>query len=331
MLRSVVLGVVAALVAGTSPRLVRAAPSEGVHVARPVVEGGSAEHVVTALEERARAGLSDAGLTAIAPPDGCAAPDCMREAVASGQGRGVLVTTVAVAGSDYRLHAEIVGADGAVLAARDGVCEICTYDEAAEALRGLVAEAAGELDSAPTPTPVATTGTMRISSAPAGATVVIDGATVGTTPYEGELSVGPHTVELTKAGHSPQTRAVEVVGGEAAIVDMELVPQAGSLSLRTTEIIGWSAIGVGVAALITGIALLAVDENPVKGNCSGVHVDIDGDCEFRYDTLTGGVVLTVVGIAGAATGAGLVFHARRSRKRQPAAMAITPLGLRGRF
>lgn len=331
MLRSVVLGVVAALVAGTSPRLVRAAPSEGVHVATPVVDGGSAEHVVAALDERARAGLTDAGVTAIAPPDGCAEPECMKAAVASGQGRGVLVTTVTVAGSDYRLHAEILGADGAVLASRDGTCEICTYDEAAEGLRGLVAEAARELGPASTPATVATTAAMRISSVPAGATVVIDGATVGTTPYEGELSVGPHTVELTKAGYSPQTREVDVAGGEATTVDIELVPQGGSLSPRTTEIIGWSAIGVGAVALISGITLLAVDENPVKGNCSGAHVDVDGDCEFRYDTLTGGVVLTVLGVAGAATGAGLVFHARRHRKRQPAAMAITPLGLRGRF
>jgi hypothetical protein len=332
MRRTVVLGVVAALVASLPVSPARAAVADGVFVAPPSVTGGSAEHVVSALEESARAGLADAKVTAIAAPNDCAAAPCMSAAVASGQGRGVLVTSVTIAGSDYRLHAEILDGDGKVLAARDGACEICTYDEAAEGLRGLVAETASELGPAAAPEPTtATTGTMRVTSVPAGATVVIDGATVGVTPYEGEHTVGAHVVEVQKAGHASQSREVEVVGGDAAAVDVDLVRRRSSVSPRTMEIIGWSTLGVGAAMLISGIALLAVDENPVKGNCSGASVDADGDCEFRYDTLTGGVLLTVVGVAGAATGAGLVVFARRNRKREPASMAFGPLGLRGRF
>lgn len=331
MRRTVVLGVVAALVASVSVSPARAA-ADGVFVAPPSVEGGSAEHVVSALESSARAGLGDAGLTAIEAPKDCAAATCMSAAVASGQGRGVLVTSVTVAGSDYRLRAEILDGDGNVLASRDGACEICTYDEAAEGLRGLVAETASELGPAAVPESAsATTGTMRVTSVPAGATVVIDGATVGVTPYEGELTIGAHVVEVQKAEHAPQTREVEIVGGEAAAVDVDLVRRRSTLPPRTMEMIGWSTLGVGAAMLISGIALLAVDENPVKGNCSGPNVDADGDCEFRYDTLTGGVLLTVVGVAGAATGAGLVVFARRNRKREPASMALGPFGLRGRF
>ena len=326
--RCSVVGVVAASVAITTIDRVSAAEG-GVYVAPPVVEGGSAEHVVSALEQSARAGLSDAGVEASEAPSGCSEADCMTEAVASGRARGVLVTAITVAGSDYRLRAEIRGGDGAVLSTREGSCEICTYGEAAETLRGLVAEAASEVG--PAPEPVASTGTMRVTSDPAGATVVIDGATVGTTPYEGQLSPGPHTVEVQKAGHAAQSRQVDVIAGDTAAVEMDLVRKGGSLSPRTTEIIGWSAIGVGAVALISGIALLAIDENPVKDNCSGAHVDADGDCEFRYDTLTGGVVLTVTGVAAAATGAGLVVYVRKNEGRQPAKLAITPTGLRGRF
>lgn len=325
-MRALALGI--AMVAMQTTAIAAAGAQDGVYVAPPVLEGGSAEHVMSALEQSVGSGLADAGLTVLPAPEGCAEPECMAAAVAKSSAQGVVVSSVQVEGSDYRLAVEIRDGGGAVLVQREGSCEICTYDEAAEALRGLVATAAGEL--APT-APAVTTGPVRVSSSPAGASVMIDGATVGTTPYEGELPAGPHVVEIQKSGHEAARREIEVLAADGASLDVELRRSGGSLSPRTTDIIGWSALGVGVAALGAGIALLVLDDNPVKKSCSGVHVDADGDCEFRYDTLPGGIAFTIVGAVGIAAGTGLVVYARRKRGREPAPMAFGLGRVRGRF
>jgi hypothetical protein len=103
------------------------------------------------------------------------------------------------------------------------------------------------------------------------------------------------------------------------------------MSPRTTELIAWSAIGVGAAALVGGIVLLVLDDDPIKSNCSGVHVDADGDCEFRYDTLGGGIGLTVAGAAVAGGGVGLLLWSRKQGKREPAEVSLVPWGVRARF
>lgn len=104
-----------------------------------------------------------------------------------------------------------------------------------------------------------------------------------------------------------------------------------SMAPKTTQIIAFTAIGVGVAALVGGIALLVLDENPVKGNCTGTNVDADGDCAFRYDTLGGGIGLTVTGAVVAGGGVGLYLWSRKRGKAEPATVSLVPGGLRARF
>ena len=62
-----------------------------------------------------------------------------------------------------------------------------------------------------------------------------------------------------------------------------------------------------------GIALLAIDGRPYKQDCSGMNVDVDGRCRYRYDTLAGGAALTGVGIAAFVVGisTGLVVFSRK--------------------
>ncbi|MCX4245492.1 PEGA domain-containing protein [Paraliomyxa miuraensis] len=304
-----------------------AAEGPGVLISPPTIEGQAPEHIVEALTQSIQGGLSDAGVTAAVPPEGCTDSGCMAQAVADGKARAYVTTDVRIVGSDYTLVVDILASDGQSLGRKEGSCEICTYEEAGVALRELVAQAAADLGPPPT-----VAGTLVVTSVPAGATVRIDGAEVGVTPYEGSVDAGPHKVELSLDGHQTAWRSVELAGGATQTVELALDRTAAGMSPKTTATIGWAAIGVGAAALVGGIALLVLDENPVRSNCDGVHVDADGDCEFRYDTLGGGIGLTVAGVASAGTGVGLLLYSRKQQQqRGPGDVALVPGGLRVRF
>ncbi len=303
-----------------------AASAPGVMIDTPKVEGQAPEHLVSALQTSVRDGLSDAGVEVVEAPEGCQDSTCLAGEVATGNARAYVSAAVTVTGSDYALSVDVLDGAGSSLGRQESTCEICSFDEAAAAMRELTAKAAAELG----PPPVVV-GTVRIVSDPPGASVSIDGAAVGTTPYEGSLDEGPHSVELSLDGHEPATQQVDVVAGQMSSVDLALARRS-RLTPRTTEIIGWSAIGVGAAALAGGITMLVLDENPVKNNCSGVHVDADGDCAFRYNTLGGGIGLTIVGVAAAGAGAALVVLSRKKRQAgKPSDVALGPGRLRVKF
>ena len=241
----------------------------------PSIQGEAPEHIAGALQQGVRDGLTDAGVEVTDAPPGCSDATCAAKAVSSGQARAYASTEVRITGSDYVLSADILDGNGTSLARKEGSCEICTYEEAAAALRELVAAAARELPP-PEPEPTVTAPAPVIEPKPA-------------------------------------------------------APPRKRLSPQTTQIIAFTAIGVGVAALAGGIALLVLDENPVKSNCSGVHVDADGDCEFRHDTLGGGIALTVAGVAAAGGGVGLLLWSRKQARQDPAEVALVPWGIRARF
>jgi hypothetical protein len=249
-----------------------ASPEAGrsVLVPPPTLSGEAPEHIAGALQEGVRAGLTDAGLPVVEAPEGCADTSCAAAAVAEGKASAYVRTEVSITGSDYALAVDMVDAEGRSLARKEGHCEICTYEEAAVALRELVAATASDLP----PT---------------------------------EASVPPPTV------------------------DPEPEPPKRRMSPKTTQIAALTAIGVGVAALAGGIVLLVLDENPVKSNCSGPHVDADGDCEFRYSTLGGGIGLTVTGAVVAGGGVGLLLWSRKQAKGEPPAVSLVPWGVRARF
>lgn len=252
-----------------------AAQGPGVLVPPPTMEGEAAEHIVGALQQGVRDGLTDAGTEVAEAPEGCADDTCMAQAVTEGKAQAYVHTEVRITGSDYALVADVQDGEGKSLARKEGSCEICTYEEAAVALRELVAATAKEL---------------------------------GPPPDEAV----PAPVVEPDPSNEPRKRM--------------------SMSPKTTQIIAFTAIGVGVAALAGGIALLVIDDNPVKGNCAGANMDADGDCAFRYDTLGGGIGLTVAGVVVAGGGVGLYLWGRKQGKAEPAAeVSLVPGGLRARF
>jgi TonB family protein len=64
------------------------------------------------------------------------------------------------------------------------------------------------------------TGTVDVTSTPAGATVKIDGTSVGITPLRGhKINVGTHRVEVSAEGYEPAAERIKVTEGARATVN----------------------------------------------------------------------------------------------------------------
>jgi serine/threonine protein kinase len=81
----------------------------------------------------------------------------------------------------------------------------------------------------------AVTGTVNITTNPAGAEVIIDGRSRGVSPLSIPLNPGPHALELRGASGDPRTMSFNVTAGAtvAQFIDMPQVPATGQLQIRT--------------------------------------------------------------------------------------------------
>lgn len=102
---------------------------------------------------------------------------------------------------------------------------------------------------------------LSVSSAPPGATVIVDERAVGITPWSGELVPGRHRVMLELARHQGQSAEIELPAGQSTELRLELSaepdppkekpPLAGWKRITPLT---WSFLGVGVGALSGGVA-----------------------------------------------------------------------------
>ncbi|HET6584596.1 MAG TPA: PEGA domain-containing protein [Nannocystaceae bacterium] len=224
---------------------------------------------------------------------------------------------------DYAIRVEVLDAEGSSVAVAESSCDICSEAEAASQTgRELAALlSSGKLD---------VTTSVRFTSEPPGATVVLDGRNVGKTPIATSLEPGPHTVVYERDGYESRTRQFEAEAGEQGEVHVDLgggsgTPAAPNKSLRRAAWIGgWVGIGVGVALLTTGIALLAVDGNEIKSDCDGANKDAFGHCRYRHKTTAGGAAATVLGVVVAGTGVGFVVWSRPNKGKQQLRANVGP-------
>jgi eukaryotic-like serine/threonine-protein kinase len=89
----------------------------------------------------------------------------------------------------------------------------------------------------PAPTPIAVPGQMAIDSTPQGAQVQIDGKTDPSwvTPFAlPGLAAGLHTVTVSKAGYSTDTRTVDVASGNKAFVMSHLAQLMATLAVSSS-------------------------------------------------------------------------------------------------
>lgn len=206
--------------------------------------------------------------------------------------------------------------NGQVLLTIEDTCELCGVQELGETMASLGAQLQRSRAK------LSDTSLLRVSSTPAGATVRLDDQYIGTTPLDAEVRPGSYVLTVEQEGYRSEQR------------DVELAPAAQStysLSLRQQgyrKWLPWAALGAGVAATTTGIALLAIHGNEIESDC---NPDVDGRCQYLHDTLPGGVTMTVVGAAFLVTGATLAVVWRNKKGSARASIVPQAGGLAVRF
>ena len=275
MLAALASGTVAMCIAATHA----VAPSRVVIVPSKV-EGDAPTTVSDTFDAAASAGVAAAGAEAARAPDGCATETCAMEA--AGPNGYVVTTTAQARGSDYAISVRVLDGTGAVVEELSEPCEICTHEEAAQAVQALVQKLVAPVaEAAPPPPPPAETEPV-------------------TTPDPGPDPSG----------------------------------ERRRMSDRTMGTLGFVGIGAGAAAIVGGVILFVVDERPVRTQCDGEQVDMDGECEFRYNTLGGGAALAITGALAVGAGVGLLLL-RRGRpapeQGKRADVAVSAGGVRVRF
>ena len=285
--------------------------------------------VLADIDAQVDAALSEAGHDAVVADKTCKDTACYADAIGGAGAGGGIAVELAADGSDYTIAVTVVDESGATLATKESSCEICNHAELVTAVEKAVAEAADALPGEEEPEP-AEPARLSVVSSPSGAKVFVDGEEVGVTPWSGEVEPGPRTVRVEAKGRKPAERVVDAAEGVELDEAFELEAKGLAISPKTEITIGWVALGVGLAAVIAGAALIAVDENEIKSDCEGENVDANGVCKFRRNTLAGGVTFLVLGLASTGTGIGLLVHGhkRRGPKRE---VALGPGSLKIRF
>jgi hypothetical protein len=212
-------------------------------------------------------------------------------------------------GPDYTVEVFAISAEsGEVVANVDGICEICGIGELGDVVGSLAARLRPTLDNTTQPT------TLTIETDPSEAAVWVDGAQVGQTPLEIEIAPGKHELDVIKRGRRTKHLEVELRPGVNESYSFRL-----ARSTRVPSWVPWASLGTGAASLAAGVSLLVIDEDPIRRDC---NPDVDGRCQYLYDTVAGGATLTAVGVALVGTGVALlVVQARQDRLQRSGVQA----------
>jgi hypothetical protein len=238
---------------------------------------------------------------------------------------------VRVVERDYTITIELLdAASGKVLATVEQTCEVCGVHEAAETLGGVTATIGSKLDAVQLGPAV-----LEIRSTPTGAVIEVDGEPAGRAPVERELEEGEHWISARLEGYVTQRRQIRAVPGVREGLDLELsaVPVDAPTRPSRTEIAGWTLLGIGSAAIVTGVVLIVLEERPNRLQCSGDDVDPLGNCRLRYATLEPGIGTAAAGGALVIGGLTMALVARKRRKSKKVSAYLNPwgVGLHGRF
>ncbi len=310
--------------AGTASTPAETEAAMRVVVLAPVVEGTLAPADRGALVEAAERGLASESYELIdadalgGDTRPCKTSMC-RHALAERLSATHLVELYVKAGArDYEVELRVYGADATdPSVTATGSCTICGLAE----LEQLVASKSDALRQRLTSREVAP-AYVQVSSVPTGSKVRIDGLDVGTTPYSGEVRPGPHTIEVVREGFFAETKKITAARGVRERFHTSLSPVPRHSARR---IVGWSALGVGLASLAGGATLLALDGREVGRRCrDDAERDADGDCKYVHKTLGGGIALTVAGATLTATGVTLLLVDRKRHKTYPLRASVSP-------
>ena len=255
----------------------------------------------------------------------------------------------------YKLTLTVLTADGTAIGTHEDGCKGCSLVDAAGLISALVEKAASEIVPPPPPAPVP--GSLVVSSTPPGAKLTVDGSEHGVTPQTLELPAGEHTVLVAKEGFVDHRETVTLEEGGELKVEPTLAPVAApppdkgkdktkdkdktkepkppkgpkSTKGKPWIIGGGVVLGLGLAGIATGVAMILIDEKKHGIKCTDADLDFRGVCRYRYDTLTGGIVGTAAGAVGVGGGIALMVQGRRVNMRASASAQSASVDLILRF
>jgi PEGA domain/TPR repeat len=109
--------------------------------------------------------------------------------------------------------------------------------------------------------PKSSSGTLVVTSNPAGSRIAVDGKEAGQTPAEIPLPAGPHTIVARQEGYDDLERRVMLESGDQKTVNLPMSKQAAI----TSRWWFWTGIGVVVVTGIVVTAALLTEKSPDKG------------------------------------------------------------------
>lgn len=227
-------------------------------------------------------------------PETCHAPACYRQIAAKLALDFLVIAQVKIKDRNYELKLQLVrGRDGKPSSEEREVCELCGIQEVGQKLDRLASSLMSRVGA-----PRSDSARLIVQSEPAGASVTVDGRAAGETPVTMELSVGTYEVALAAGGHAGAHKKVVLEPGVRTVVSVDLLPLSAASGGKAGPPLGlwWTAIGVGAAAVGTGLAMWQfVDHKEVV--CPGQRMKLEDRKCYTNAKLPVGILLGAGGLA----------------------------------
>lgn len=319
------------------PPAVEASPSTDdgprVLVLTEVVEGELEEPRRQELDAALRTGLARGDFAVVqgaaqpscrVDPTAAWTPACAAQAAREAGATHAVLMSLRIERRDYSVSLQVLEADDETVTATSVQrCEVCGLAEVRDVVDNQAAAIRDRLEAMKLAQP-----TVMFQSLPEGAIIRIDDRVVGQTPFERVLEPGTHRVRASLDGHVDEVQNVRAVEGIRSTVTFELDPVPRTVRYRKLRAFGWVALGLGVAGVVTGPTLIAIDGKSNQLRCDGGNVDPVGNCKYLYATSEAGIATTVVGAALLATGIGIAIGTRdkKAGAKRRASGASSPRG-----
>lgn len=203
---------------------------------------------------------------------------------------------------------------GEEASADEQTCKSCTPEQLSSALVALVSRVYESGQGR-------TRATLQVKSEPSDVEILLDGKTVGRTPYQHVVFTGRHQLTLKKDTYQPEVRDVTLADGEQRQVEVQLTqpePAPAALPkppvLRRTPRPAWR-IAVGSLMMAAGLvsAGFGIGAASINGACTQTAVSPGGECRELYST--GGLAAGLITTGLLVTGGGVVLMALPGRMR----------------
>jgi hypothetical protein len=255
-------------------------------------------------------------------PPGCRVGPCLRPLSSSIDVQGVLVATVAGAGSTYAFNMTLVEPHGGtVLAQVSDHCDVCTFEEASEAV-GRASLRLVEMGSRQ----LKRRAWLVVRSTPSKAEVRLDGVPLGETPLRRLVAPGKRRLELERRESGVRVeRVVTLSAGETSELTVDLAsaapaaadhqvvePQAAS----SQPVWAWVSFGAGVSLTVLGTVLLALNDECLD----------QPECAESRRTRLPGAISAAAGLTTTLVSGVLFWRAFRRRSAPPSTTVGLALG-----